>query len=171
MPSKTPKIPLRRRIEESSVAPTLFAAMVVEIPSLKILENPESALSGTGSPSRLPSPDGITENTPQETRIRKRVDDESLSTRKKGNQITTTNTESDKSNETSSTRIAANQQPVYHRGQSTVIPIVLYHDTKREVVQQCMSNLTSQFHAHYEHEEVIAAPYKHRFHGNLCAHQ
>ena len=84
------------------------------------------SLSGTGSPSRSPSPDGITENAPQETRIRKWVTDESPSARKKGNQISTTNTESDKSNETSSnsTRVSANQQTVYHRGQPTAIPIV-----------------------------------------------
>ena len=42
---------------------------------------------------------------------------------------------------------------------------MLYHDTKREVVQQCIANLTSQFHAHYEHEEVIAASYERTIHG------
>ena len=172
MPPKTPKIPLRRRIEESPSAPTMTTPMVVEVSSSEMLENPESSISGTGSPSRSPSPDGITENALEETRIRKRVTDESPSARKKGNQISTTNTESDTSNETSSnsTRVSVNQQPVYHRGQPTAIPIVLYHDTKREVVQQCIANLTSQFHAHYEHEEVIAASYERKFHEKLCAH-
>ena len=97
----------------------MITPMVVEVSSSEILENPESSLSGTESPRRSPSPDGITENAPQETRICKRVTNESPSARKKGNQISKTNTESDKSNGTSSnlTRVSVNQQPVSHRGQ------------------------------------------------------
>ena len=101
--------------------------MVVEVSPSEMLENPESSISGTGSQSRSPSPDGITENAPEDTRIRKRVTGQSPSARKKENQISTTNTESDKSNETSSnsTRVSVNQQPVYHRGQPTAIPTVI----------------------------------------------
>ena len=102
MPPKTPKIPLRRRIEENPSAPTMTTPMVVEVSPSEMLENPESSISGTGSQSRSPSPDGITENAPEDTRIRKRVTGQSPSARKKENQISTTNTESDKSNETSS---------------------------------------------------------------------
>ena len=38
-------------------------------------------------------------------------------------------------------------------------------------MQQCIADLLpSQFHAHYEHEEVIAASYKSKFHEKLCVH-
>ena len=45
---------------------------------------------------------------------------------------------------------------LYHKGHPTSNAILLYHDTKRKVVQQCIANLMSQFHDHYEHVEVIA---------------
>ena len=50
----------------------------------------------------------------------------------------------------------SSHQVVYHKGHPTSNAILLYHDTKREVVQQCIANLMSQFHDHYEHVEVIA---------------
>ena len=54
----------------------------------------------------------------------------------------------------------SSHQVVYHKGHPTSNAMLLYHDTKREVVQQCIANLMSQFHDHYEHVEVIADSYK-----------
>ena len=58
---------------------------------------------------------------------------------------------------------------VYHKGHKTSNAILLYHDTKREVVQQCIANLMSQFHDHYEHAEVIADSYQGTFEDKLIA--
>ena len=58
------------------------------------------------------------------------------------------------------TQPRASHQVVYHKGHPTSNALLLYHDTKREVVQQCIANLLSQFHDHYEHVEVIADSYK-----------
>ena len=58
------------------------------------------------------------------------------------------------------TQARSSHQEVYYKGYPTSNAILLYHDTKREVVQQCIANLMSQFHDHYEHVEVIADSYK-----------
>ena len=58
---------------------------------------------------------------------------------------------------------------VYHKGHSTSNAILLYHRTKREVVQKCIANLMSQFHEHYEHVEVIADSYKGIFEDKIIA--
>ena len=58
------------------------------------------------------------------------------------------------------TQPRSSHQVVYHKGHPTSNAILLYHDTKREVVQQCIANLMSQFHDRYEHVEVIADSYK-----------
>ena len=65
------------------------------------------------------------------------------------------------------TQPRSSHQVVYHKGHPTSSAILLYHDTKREVVQQCIANLMSQFHDHYEHVEVIADSYKGIFEDNL----
>ena len=54
------------------------------------------------------------------------------------------------------TQPRSSHQVVYHKGHPTSNAILLYHDTKKKVVQQCTANLMSQFHDHYEHVEVIA---------------
>ena len=54
----------------------------------------------------------------------------------------------------------SSHQVVYHKGHPTSNAILLYHNTKREVVQQCIANHMSQFHEHSEHVEVIADSYK-----------
>ena len=60
-------------------------------------------------------------------------------------------------------------QVVYHKGHPTSNAILLYQDTKREVVQQCIANLMSPFHDHYEHVEVIADSYKGIFEDKLIS--
>ena len=67
------------------------------------------------------------------------------------------------------TQPRSSHQVVYHKGHSTANAILLYHDTKREVVQQYIANLMSQFHDHYEHIEVIADSYKGIFEDKLIA--
>ena len=54
------------------------------------------------------------------------------------------------------------QQVVYRMGQPTATPILLYEDSRREVVQQCIANLMSTFHL-YPHSEVIASSFTERF--------
>ena len=44
------------------------------------------------------------------------------------------------------TQPRSSHEVVYHKGHSTSNAILLYHDTKRGVVQQCIANLMSQFH-------------------------
>ena len=58
------------------------------------------------------------------------------------------------------TQSRSSHQVVYHKGHPTSNAILLYNDTKREVVQQCIANLMSQFHDHCRHVEVIADSYK-----------
>ena len=67
------------------------------------------------------------------------------------------------------TQSRSSHQVVYHKGHPTSNAILLYHDTKREVVQQCIANLISQFHDHYEHVEVIADSYLGIFEDKLIA--
>ena len=54
------------------------------------------------------------------------------------------------------------QQVVYRKGQPTATPILIYEDSRREVVQQCIDNLISTFHL-YLHSEVIASSFADRF--------
>ena len=58
------------------------------------------------------------------------------------------------------TQPRSSHQVVYHKGHPTSNVILLYHDTKIEVIQQCIANLMSQFYDHYEHVEVIADSYR-----------
>ena len=67
------------------------------------------------------------------------------------------------------TQPRSSHQVVYHKGHPTSNAIFLYHDTKREIVQQCIANLMSQFHDHYEHVEVISDSYKGIFEDKLIA--
>ena len=54
------------------------------------------------------------------------------------------------------------QQVVHRKGQPTATPILIYEDTRREVVQQCIANLISTFHV-YPHSEIIANSFTDRF--------
>ena len=54
------------------------------------------------------------------------------------------------------------QQVVYRKGQPTATPILIYEDSRREVVQQCIANLMSTFYL-YPHSEVIASSFTERF--------
>ena len=67
------------------------------------------------------------------------------------------------------TQPRSSHQVDYHKGHPTSNAILLYHDTKREVVQQCIANLMSQFYDHYEHVEVIADSYKGIFEDEFIA--
>ena len=51
---------------------------------------------------------------------------------------------------------------MYRKGQPIATPILIYEDTRREVVQQCIANLLSTFHE-YPHSEVIADSFTLRF--------
>ena len=64
----------------------------------------------------------------------------------------------------------SSQQVVYREGQPTATPILIYEDTRREVVQQCIANLMSTFHNHYPHSEVIADSLTGRFEDMLRYH-
>ena len=57
---------------------------------------------------------------------------------------------------------SSTQQVVYREGQPTATPILIYEDSRREVVQQCIANLMSTFHL-YPHSEVIASSFTERF--------
>ena len=56
---------------------------------------------------------------------------------------------------------SSTQQFVYRKGQPTATPILIYEDSRREVVQQCIANLMSTFHL-YPHSEVIASSFTER---------
>ena len=58
--------------------------------------------------------------------------------------------------------LSSTQQVLYRKGQPTATPILLYEDSRREVVQQCIANLMSTFHL-YPHSEVIASSFTERF--------
>ena len=58
--------------------------------------------------------------------------------------------------------VSSTQQVVYRKGQPTATPILIYEDTRKEVVQQCIANLMSTFHV-YPHSEVIASSFTDRF--------
>ena len=57
---------------------------------------------------------------------------------------------------------SSTQQVVYRKVQPTATPILIYEDSRREVVQQCIANLMSTFHL-YPHSEVIANSSTERF--------
>ena len=57
---------------------------------------------------------------------------------------------------------SSTQQVVYRKSQSTATPILIYENTRREVVQQCIANLMSTFHV-YPHRKVIANSLTDRF--------
>ena len=54
------------------------------------------------------------------------------------------------------------QQVVYRKGQPTATPILIYEESRREVVQQFIANLMPTFHL-YPHSEVIASSFTERF--------
>ena len=54
------------------------------------------------------------------------------------------------------------QQVVYRKRQPTATPILIYEDSRREVVQQCIANLMSTFHL-YPHSGVMASSFTERF--------
>ena len=57
---------------------------------------------------------------------------------------------------------SSTQQAVYRKRQPTATPILIYEDSRREVVQQCIANLMSIFHL-YPHSEVITSSFTERF--------
>ena len=57
---------------------------------------------------------------------------------------------------------SSTQQVVYRKGQPTATPILIYEDSRREVVQQCIANLMLTFHL-YPHSEVISIFFTERF--------
>ena len=61
---------------------------------------------------------------------------------------------------------SSTQQVVYRKGQPTATPILIYEDSRREVVHQCIANLMSTFHL-YPHNEVIASSFTSRFEDRL----
>ena len=61
--------------------------------------------------------------------------------------------------ESDSDEPSSTQQVVYRKGQPTATPILIYEDSRREVVQQCIANLMSTFHL-YPHSEVIASSFE-----------
>ena len=61
---------------------------------------------------------------------------------------------------------SSTQQVVYRKGQPIATPILIYEDSRREVVQQCIANLMSTFHL-YPHSEVIASSFTSRFEDKL----
>ena len=64
--------------------------------------------------------------------------------------------------ESDSDEPSSTQQVVYRKGQPTAIPILIYEDSRLEVVQQCIANLMSTFHL-YPHSEVIASSFTEQF--------
>ena len=57
---------------------------------------------------------------------------------------------------------SSTQQVVYRKGQPTATPILIYGDSRRDVVQQFIANLMLTFHLH-PHSEVIASSFTERF--------
>ena len=57
---------------------------------------------------------------------------------------------------------SSTQQVVYRKGQPTATLILIYEDSRREVVQHCIANLMSTFRL-YPHSEVIASSFTDRF--------
>ena len=109
-------------------------------PNSSIDENNSNFLSGAGS---------SVSSTPSLERSikKKKVQSDSPDSRTSDDQYETTN---------------SNQQVVYRKGQPTATSILIYEDTRREVVQQCVANLMSTFHV-YPRSEVIASSFTDRF--------
>ena len=57
----------------------------------------------------------------------------------------------------------SSQKVVHHKGQPTATPVLIYEETRREMVQQYTANLMSVSHNHYGHIEVIADSYTSRY--------
>ena len=57
----------------------------------------------------------------------------------------------------------SSQKVVHHKGQPTATPVLIYEETRREMVQQYTANLMSVSHNHYGHSEVIADSYTSRY--------
>ena len=93
--------------------------------------------------------ESIASSTPSLERSikKKKVQLESTDSRNSDDQYETTN---------------SNQQVVNRNGQPTATPILIYEDTRKEVVQQCIANLISTFHD-YPHSEVIEDSFTCRF--------
>ena len=68
--------------------------------------------------------------------------------------------------ESDSDDLSSTQQVVYRKGQPTATPILIYVDSRREVVQQCIANLMSTFHL-YPLSEVIASSFTSWFEDKL----
>ena len=51
---------------------------------------------------------------------------------------------------------------MHRKGQPTATPILIYEDSRGEVVQQCIANLMSTFHL-YPHSEVITSSFPDQF--------
>ena len=64
--------------------------------------------------------------------------------------------------ESDSDDLSSTQHVVYRKGKPTATAILIYEDSRREVVQQCIANLMSTFHL-YPHSEVIASSFTERF--------
>ena len=56
--------------------------------------------------------------------------------------------------ESDSDDLSSTQDVVYRKGKPTATAILIYEDSRREVVQQCIANLMSTFHL-YPHSGVI----------------
>ena len=61
---------------------------------------------------------------------------------------------------------SSTKQVVYRKGQPTATPILIYEDSRREMVQKCIVNLMSTFHL-YPHSGVIASSFTERFENML----
>ena len=57
--------------------------------------------------------------------------------------------------------VSSTQRVVYRKGQPTATPILIYEDTRGEVVEQCIANLMSTFDV-YSHSEVITSSFTDR---------
>ena len=109
-------------------------------PNSSLDENNSSFLSGVGS---------SVSSTPSLERAikKKKVQSDSLDSRDSDDPLVT---------------MSSTQQVVYRKGQPTATPILIYEDTCREVVQQCIADLMSKFHV-YPHSEVIASSFTDQF--------
>ena len=109
-------------------------------PNSSIDENNSSFLSGVGS--------SVSSTPSHEKAIRKKkVQSDSPDSRDSDEPLVT---------------MSSTQQVLYRKGQPTATPILIYEDTRREVVQQCIANLMSTVYL-YPHSEVIASSFTDRF--------
>ena len=54
--------------------------------------------------------------------------------------------------------MSSTQQVLYRKGRPTATPILIYEDTRREVVQQCIANLMSTFHVYPHRLSPVPLP-------------